>query len=112
MSDDLSAVKKFIEEILIDLMDENVLSIGVHASSTGGLKESPSTGRRSVPSRTATEKRSKHCDDLENAKHILSIFPIYNLPLDGVVSCDSIPRDFEYTLITAYLQKGIHVVGP
>jgi hypothetical protein len=28
------------------------------------------------------------------------------------VSRDSVPHDFEYTLITAYLPKGIHVVGP
>jgi hypothetical protein len=28
------------------------------------------------------------------------------------VSRDSVLRDFEYTLITAYLPKGIHAVGP
>jgi hypothetical protein len=28
-----------------------------------------------------------------------------------VVNCDNIPLDFEYTLITAYISKGIHVVG-
>jgi hypothetical protein len=32
--------------------------------------------------------------------------------LVSAVNCDSIPRDFEYTLITAYIPKGIHVVGP
>jgi hypothetical protein len=58
-----------------------------------------------------TEKRRKHCDDLENAKQIPSVFPNYIPPLDGAVSCDSVPQDFEYTLITAYLPKGIHAVG-
>jgi hypothetical protein len=32
--------------------------------------------------------------------------------LDGAVSRDSVPRDFEYTLITAYLPNGIHTVEP
>jgi hypothetical protein len=55
--------------------------------------------------------RSKHCDDLANAKLIPSIFPYYIPPLAGAVSHDNIPRDFEYTLITVYLPKGIHTVG-
>jgi hypothetical protein len=37
--------------------------------------------------------------------------PDYIPPLAGVVSCDSIPCDFEYTLITAYLLNGIRAVG-
>jgi hypothetical protein len=37
MSDDLSTIEKFIEEILIDLMDDQFMSTGVHASSMGGL---------------------------------------------------------------------------
>jgi len=32
--------------------------------------------------------------------------------LAGVAKCDNIQRDFEYTLITAYISKGIRVVGP
>jgi hypothetical protein len=32
--------------------------------------------------------------------------------LAGVVSHDSVLCDFEYTLIIAYLWKGIHAVGP
>jgi hypothetical protein len=36
--------------------------------------------------------------------------PDYIPPLDGVVSHDSVPRDFEYTMVTAYLQKGICAV--
>jgi hypothetical protein len=38
--------------------------------------------------------------------------PDYIPPLAGTVNRDSIPRDFEYTLITAYIPKGIHIVGP
>jgi hypothetical protein len=56
MSGDLSAVEKYIEEILIDLMDEKVMSAGVQASLTRGVQASPSTTRRSGPSQTVTEK--------------------------------------------------------
>jgi hypothetical protein len=37
--------------------------------------------------------------------------PDYIPPLAGAVSRDSVPRDFDYTFITTYLPKGIHVVG-
>jgi hypothetical protein len=43
-------------------------------------------------------------------KLIPSIFPDYIPPLAGMVNHDSVPRDFEYTMVTAYLPKGIHVV--
>jgi hypothetical protein len=46
-----------------------------------------------------------------NAKLILSVFPNYILPLAGTVSRESVLRDFEYTLITGYLMKGIRAVG-
>jgi hypothetical protein len=36
----------------------------------------------------------------------------YIPPLADAVNRDNIPQDFEYTLITAYLPKGIRVVGP
>jgi hypothetical protein len=49
----------------------------------------------------------KHHDDLMNAKIILSILPDYIPPLAGVVSRDSVLRDFDYKVITAYLLKGI-----
>jgi hypothetical protein len=48
---------------------------------------------------------------LGNVNLIPSILSNYIPPLDGVVSCDSIPRDFDYTLITVYLPKGICTVG-
>jgi hypothetical protein len=104
-------MEKCVEEILIDIMAEKVMSIGAQASSTRGLQESPSTSHRYGPSQTATEKRNKHRDDLENENLIPSILPNHILPLAGAVSHDSVLRDFKYTLITAYLPKGIHAVG-
>lgn len=94
----------------MELMVERVMLVGIHALSIGGLQASPSTGRHS--SRTTTKKRSKHRDDMANAKQILSVLPEYIPPLAGAVTRDSIPREFEYTLITAYISKGIHVIGP
>jgi hypothetical protein len=111
MLDDLSEVEKSIEDILIDLMIEKVMSTGVQASSTRGVQASPSTSHGSGPSRVATEKQTKNRDELVNVKLIPSILPDYIPPLDGVVSCDSVPRDFNYTFITAYLPKGIHTFG-
>jgi hypothetical protein len=103
----LSAAEKFIEEFLIDLMEEIVMSTGFHASSMQGVKASLSTARGSVPSRIADEKRTKHRDDLENAKLISSLLPDYIPPLAGTVNHDNVLRDFNYTVITVYLLKGI-----
>jgi hypothetical protein len=55
-------------------------------------------------------KRTKHKDDLENVKLIPTILPDYILPLAGAVNRDSVLRDLEYTIITAYLPKGIRSV--
>jgi hypothetical protein len=74
------------------------------------LQASPSTARGSGTSRPSVEKRTKHKDDLENLKLIPSILPDYILPMAGVVNRDSVPRDFEYTMVTAYLSKGIRAV--
>ena len=79
-------------------------------SSTGGLQESSSTARHS--SRPTAEKRTKHRDDLANLKKIPSIFSNYISRLVGAVNREKIPWDFDYTLITAYIHKGIHVVAP
>jgi hypothetical protein len=73
---------------------------------------SPSTAHGFGPSQDAYEKITKHGDDLANAKLIPSILPNYILPLAGTVNRDSIPRDFEYTLVTAYLPKGIQIGKP
>jgi hypothetical protein len=81
MSDELSAVEKSVEEVLIELMAEKVMSVGIQASSTRGVQASPSTTRGSGPSRVVAEKRTKHRDDLENVKLIPSILPDYIPPL-------------------------------
>jgi hypothetical protein len=49
---------------------------------------------------------------LANVKLIPSVLPDYSPALSSTVSHDNHLRDFDYTLITAYLLKGIHAVGP
>jgi hypothetical protein len=112
MSKELSAVEESMKEILIDLMTEKLMSMGIQASSTRGVQASSSTTRGSEPSRAATEKRTKHRDDLVNAKLLSSILPEYIPPLVDVVSHDNVPREFNYTIITLYLSKGIRAVRP
>jgi hypothetical protein len=51
MSDDLNAIEKIVEEVLIDLMIERVIyerviSLSIQASLMRGVKASPSTARR------------------------------------------------------------------
>jgi hypothetical protein len=115
MSDEINTVEKSVKEVLIDLITERVMSegrmyVGVKASSTGGVQDSPLTARGAIPSRTMTETRTKHRDDIVNAKLIPHILPTYIPPLSGDINRDSVPRDFEYTFITAYLPKGVHAV--
>jgi hypothetical protein len=120
MSEEISTFEEYVKEVLIDLMtervmyeqvmSERVMSIGVQVSSMRGVQASPSTARGSGPSRVITNNRTKHKDDLENAKLIPTILPIYIPPLDGMVIHDSVPRDFEYTMVTSYLSKGINIV--
>jgi hypothetical protein len=116
MSEELCAVEESVKEVLIDLMTERVMYervmmyVGVQASSTRGVQASPSIARGSRPSRPTAEKRTKHRDDLANAKLIPTILPNYILPLANAVSRDNVPRDFEYTMVTTYLQKGIRPV--
>jgi hypothetical protein len=112
MSKELSAVEESMKEILIDLVTEKVIFVGVQASLTRGVQASPSTTRRSIPSRVVTDKRTKHRDELANDKLLPSIMPEYIPLLAGVVSHDSVPRDFDYTVITAYLPKEISAVRP
>jgi hypothetical protein len=108
----LSAVENSIEEVLIELMAEKVMSVGIQASSTRGVQASLSTARGSKTIQVAAEKRTKHRDDLENVKLITSIMLDYIPPLADVVNRDSVPRDFDYTPITTYLPKGIRVGKP
>jgi hypothetical protein len=104
-----------MKEVLIDLMNERVMServmyVGVQASSMRGVQASSLTTHEAGPSRPSAEKRTKHRDDLANAKLIPTILPDYIPPQAGMVSHDSVPRYFEYTMVTAYLLKGIRVV--
>jgi hypothetical protein len=71
------------------------MSVGIQASLTRGVQASLSTAHRTRPSQPATKKRTKHIDDLENAKLILTILPDYIPPLANAVSHDSVPRDFD-----------------
>jgi hypothetical protein len=115
MSDELSATEKIVKEFLIDLMTERVMSeremsASIQASSTREVQASLSTSCGTRSSRPSAEKRTKHRDDLANAKLIPTILPYYIPPLDDAVSRDSVPRDFEYSMIIAYPLKGIHAV--
>jgi hypothetical protein len=75
MSAEFSAAEKVVEEVLIDLMTERVMSMstGVQASSMRMVQASPSTARGAGPSRPSAEKRTKHKDDLVNEKLIPTI---------------------------------------
>jgi hypothetical protein len=115
MFEEISAVKESVKEVLIDLMNERVMServmsVGVQASSMRGVQASSSIDRGARPSRPLAKKRTKHRDDLENAKLISTILTNYIQPLAGAVSRDSVPRYFEYTMVTTYLPKGIRAV--
>jgi hypothetical protein len=58
-----------------------------------------------------TEQRSKNRGDMANVKQILMILLEYIPPLAGTVNRDRIPQDYEYTLFTKYILKGIRIVG-
>jgi hypothetical protein len=47
---------------------------------------------------------------MANARLVPSILPAYIPPLSDAINRDSVPRDFEYTVVTAYLPKGVHIV--
>jgi hypothetical protein len=114
MFDEFSAAEESIREVLASLRAERVmskrgLSTGLQASSTRGVQASSSTTRVGT-SLDCAERRTKHKDDMANAKLVPSILPAYIPPLSGAINRDSVPRDFEYTLVTAYLLKGVHTV--
>jgi hypothetical protein len=91
MSTEGIELEKSIEEVLKKFMANKSMSEGVQASSTRGLQDSPLTGRHSKRTNPATEKQSKHRDDLDNAKQIPSILPNYMPPLAGTVNHNNIP---------------------
>jgi hypothetical protein len=86
------------------------MSASVQASSTRRIQASPSTAHGAEPSRTTTKTRKKHRDNITNTKIIPRILLTYIPPLSGGINRERVPRDFEYTLITAYLPKGVHAV--
>jgi hypothetical protein len=107
MFDELTTVEELVTKVLLDLMTERVmsergLSTGLQESSTRGLPASLSTAR-AEPSRTVDEKRTKNKDDLTNAKLIPRILSTYLPPLSNAINRDSVPRDFQYELVTTYL---------
>jgi hypothetical protein len=110
MSGEPNYLEKSVEEFIRKLMADRPISEGIQASSTRGLQASPSIVR-STCINPITEQRSKHRGDLGNMKHIPSILPEYIFPLDDVVNHDSILPNFEYSVFTVYILKGIHIVG-
>jgi hypothetical protein len=114
MFDELTTTEESVTEVLLELrtkrvMSERGLSTGLQASSTRGLAASPSTAHAG-PSRPTNEKRTKHRDDLTNAKLIPSILLAYLPPLSGAINHDNVPREFKYAVIIAYLPKGVRAV--
>jgi hypothetical protein len=85
MSEALSTAEKSAQEVLIDLMTEKSMSMseGIQASSTKTVQASPSTAHGAGPS---CERRTKHKDDLANAKLISIILPAYLPPLSTVIN--------------------------
>jgi hypothetical protein len=111
MLDELSTAEKIVEEVLIDLMTERVMferemSASIQVSSKRGVQASLSTTHGAGSSQPSSKKRTKHRDELANAKLIPTIFLDYIPPLASMVSRDSVPKDFEYTMVTAYLSEG------
>ena len=111
MSDELIVLEESITKVLLNLMTKRVIlerrmSIGVQASSTRGVQASPLTARTRTP-RADAERITNHKDNIANANLVPSILPYYIPHLSDEINRDSVPRDFEYTLVTAYLSKGV-----
>jgi hypothetical protein len=47
---------------------------------------------------------------MANARLVTSILPAYIPPLSSAINRDNMPREFEYTLVTVYLSKGVRAV--
>jgi hypothetical protein len=114
MSDKFSVVEESVREVLASLRAERVMSergfsTCLHASSTRGVQASPLTIRVGT-SRADAERRAKHKEDMAKLNLVPSILPTYIPPLSDVINKDNVPRDFEYTLVTLYLPKGVRTV--
>jgi hypothetical protein len=88
-------------------MSKRGMSNGVKALSSRGVAASPSTTQAGT-SRDDAKLITKHRDDATNAKLVPTILPAYITPLSGDINRDSVPRDFQYTLVTVYLPKAVH----
>jgi hypothetical protein len=111
MSDKLSATEESVREVISSLRIERVvsergMSTEVQESSSRGVVSSPSTAQDGT-SRIDAKSRTKNRDDVAKTKLVPTILPAYIPPLSGEINRDSFPRDFEYTLVTAYLPKGV-----
>jgi hypothetical protein len=82
------------------------MSTRFEESSMRGVKASPSTSQAGTY-RAGTERRTKHKDDIANGKLVPSILLAYIPPISDEINRDNVPRYFEYTLVTAYLLKGV-----
>jgi hypothetical protein len=111
MSDELTTLEESFTEVLLDLMTERAMSerrmsTGVQELLMSRVKASLSTAQATT-SRAGAERRTKNKEDIANIKLVPSILPAYIHPLSGEINRDNVPRDFEYTLVTAYLPKGV-----
>jgi hypothetical protein len=111
MSSERTELEKSIVEVLNKFMDDRAMSEGVHTSSTKVLQASPSTRRCLGRANPATKQRSKHRNNMANTKQASLILPDYISHLAGTVNFYNIPQKYEYTLIIAYIPKGIRIVG-
>jgi hypothetical protein len=114
MFDEFSAAEESVREVLASLraerfISERGLSTGLQASSMRGVQASLLTAQAGT-SQVGTKRRTKHKDDMDKAKLVPSILLAYIPTLHGVINRDSVPRDFEYTLVTTYLPKGVRAV--
>jgi hypothetical protein len=112
MSNEFTELEESVTEVLLNLMTKRVMlerrmSNGVQASSTRVVQASPSISQAGT-SRAGTKRRTKNKDDISNTKLVPSILPAYIPPLSGDINRDNVPRDFEFTLVTTYLLKGVH----
>jgi hypothetical protein len=111
MSGKVNEFEKYVKQVVRKLMADRTVSEGIEASSTRGLQASPSIRHFFACINPITKQRSKHRSDFANVKQIPSILPEYILPLVGVVNHNNILDDFEYSLFTTYIPKGIIIVG-
>jgi hypothetical protein len=107
----LAGAEESMREVLASLrtkivMSERGMSTRFQASSSRGVATSPSNAPAGT-SRAGAELRTKHRNDVANANIVPTILLVYIPPLSGDINRDSVPRDFEYTIVTAYLPKGV-----